>query len=195
MEETPRRTKFSRKRSGEPAFRGPLVVTDEATVAEMDGQGKLIVLHKGTNQWTCFPGDENVIRDVPMSLDPMGMQWYMDHRARKPNPTNTSPGLIYKLCGATQRSYTDLFDTTTIPIGPHRMILWPFDAKAAGLTTITRDAGTMVMFAGTPWAHLHTRGSPWERNEYQPGDRAMHFDIRPYLTKPGRYARNLLRSV
>ena len=34
-----------------------------------------------------------------------------------------APGLIYMLCGATQRSYTDPFDTTSpaIPIGPHWM--------------------------------------------------------------------------
>ena len=31
--------------------------------------------------------------------------------------------------------------------------------------------GTMVMFAGTPYAHLHICGSPWDGNEYQPGDR------------------------
>lgn len=154
---------------------GPPTVTDEATVAEMDALGKLTILYQGTNQWICFPGNENIIGNVPMSLDPMGMQWYTDLRARKPKPTNTAPGLIYMLCGATQRSYTDPFDTTSpaIPIGPHWMILWPFDAKAAGLGTIMRDAGTMVMFAGTPWAHLHICGSPWDGNEYHPGDHAL----------------------
>jgi hypothetical protein len=78
------------------------------------------------------------------------------------------------LNGATQHSYTDPFDTTSpaIPIGPHWMIIWPFDAKAAGLGTVMRDAGTMVMFAGTPYAHLHVCGSPWDGNEYRPGDRA-----------------------
>jgi len=154
---------------------GPSMVTADATVAEMDAQGNLSVLHQGTNDWICFPGNENVIGDVPMSLDPMGMQWYRDLRARKPKPTNTTPGLIYMLCGATQRSYTDPFDTTSpaIPIGPHWMVLWPFDAKAAGLGKIMRDAGTMVMFAGTPWAHLHICGSPWDGSEYHPGDRAV----------------------
>jgi hypothetical protein len=98
---------------------GPSMVTAEATVAEMDAQGNLSVLHQGTNQWICFPGNENVIGDVPMSLDPMGMQWYRDLRARKPKPTNATPGLIFMLCGATQRSYSDPFDTTSpaIPIG------------------------------------------------------------------------------
>jgi hypothetical protein len=42
------------------------------------------------------------------------------------------------------------FRYPAIPIGPHWMILWPFDAKAAGLPTVMRDAGTLVMFAGTP---------------------------------------------
>jgi len=151
---------------------GPPSVTGEATVAEIDANGKTIVLRKGTNQWVCFPGNENIIGDVPMSLDPMGMQWYMDLRARKPKPTNPTPGLIYMLSGATQRSYTDPFDTMSpaIPIGPHWMVIWPFDAKDAGLGTIMRDAGAMVMFAGTPWAHLHICGSPWEGNEYQIGD-------------------------
>jgi len=53
------------------------------------------------------------------------------------------------------------------------MLIWPFDAKAAGLSTVMRDAGTMVMFAGTPYAHLHICGSPWDGNEYHPGDRGV----------------------
>jgi hypothetical protein len=52
------------------------------------------------------------------------------------------------------------------------MILWPFDAKATGLSTVMRD-GTMVMFAGTPYAHLHICGSPWEKNEYRRGDHGV----------------------
>jgi hypothetical protein len=60
-----------------------------------------------------------------------------------------------------------------IPIGLHWMIIWPFDAKLAGLPTVMRDAGTLVMFAGTPYAHLHVCGSPWDGNEYHPGDRAV----------------------
>ena len=44
---------------------------------------------------------------------------------------------------------------------------------AAGLSSVMRDAGTMVMFAGTPYAHLRIRGSPWDGNEYHPGDRGV----------------------
>ena len=154
---------------------GPDSITREATVAEMDAQGKMTVLRPGTNRWVCVPGNENIIGQADMCVDPMGMRWMMDAMERKPKPSNAEPGLIYMLNGAIQRSYTDPFDRTSpaIPIGPHWMILWPFDAKLAGLPTVMRDAGTLVMFAGTPYAHLHVCGSPWDGNEYRPGDRGV----------------------
>jgi hypothetical protein len=154
---------------------GPERITRDATVAEMNARGEMTVLRQGTNHWVCVPGNENIVGAADMCADPMGMRWMMDVIARKPRPSNTSPGLIYMLNGALQRSYTDPFDRTSpaIPIGPHWMIIWPFDAAAAGLPTVMRDAGTMVMFAGSPYAHLHICGSPWDGNEYHPGDRAV----------------------
>ena len=154
---------------------GPDCITREATVAALDAQGKMTVLRPGTNHWVCVPGNENIIGQADMCADPMGMRWMLDVMMKKPKPSNTMPGLIYMLNGATQRSYTDPFDRTSpaIPIGPHWMIMWPFDAQLAGLPTVMRDAGTLVMFAGTPYAHLHVCGSPWEGNEYHPGDRGV----------------------
>lgn len=147
---------------------GPQIITKDATVAEMDGDGKLVVLRRGTNHWVCFPGDENQIGNPPMCADPMGLQWMMDLIAKRPQPTNRAPGLIYMLCGATQHSNTDPFDRTSpaIPIGPHWMITWPFDAKQGGLPNTIRDAGSWVMFDGTPYAYLHICGSPWMGNVY-----------------------------
>jgi hypothetical protein len=154
---------------------GPEIITKDATVAEMDAVGNMTVLRPGTNQWLCVPGNENIIGQADMCADPMGMRWILDIAARKPKPSNTEPGLIYMLNGALQHSYTDPFDRTSppIPIGPHWMIIWPFDARAAGLPTVMRDAGTLVMFAGTPYAHLHVCGSPWDGNEYRPGDKGI----------------------
>jgi hypothetical protein len=54
---------------------GPFHITRDATVADMDAQGNVVVLRQGTNQWVCFPGDENEIGNVPMCADPMGLQW------------------------------------------------------------------------------------------------------------------------
>jgi hypothetical protein len=149
---------------------GPRHITANATVAEMDSEGNLVVLHQGKNDWVCFPGDENEIGNVPMCCDRMGLQYAMDFMTGKPAPTNTAPGLIYMLCGATQHSNTDALDTTSppIPIGPHWMILWPFDSARDGLPNTVRDAGAWVMFDGTPYAYLHVCGTPWTGTEYTP---------------------------
>src|ERR1700733_13565071 len=40
---------------------GPHEITKDATVAEMGADGNLVVLRQGTNDWVCFPGDENEI--------------------------------------------------------------------------------------------------------------------------------------
>jgi hypothetical protein len=154
---------------------GPEHVTRDATVAEFGVGGTLNILVKGTNHWVCVPGDENKIGDPPMCMNPMGMQWMMDAMQGKPRPTNSAPGMIYMLCGATQRSNTDPSDRTSpaIPIGPHWMITWPFDAEANGLPTTVRDKGAWVMFAGTPYSYLHVCGTPWDGSEYREGDKAV----------------------
>jgi hypothetical protein len=56
---------------------------------------------------------------------------------------NSEPGIIYMLAGATQRSDTDPYDATSppIPIGPHGMIIWPFDPKTTGLATKHKPTG------------------------------------------------------
>jgi len=167
-------------RAEEPRVRrarlsGPEHVTKDATVAEIAADGNMTVLVQGTNEWVCTPGNENKIGDPPMCMNPMGMRWMMDAMQGKPKPTNTAPGMIYMLCGATQRSNTNPADKTSpaIPIGPHWMITWPFNAAANGLPTTVRDKGAWVMFAGTPYEYLHVCGDPWEGNEYHQGDRAV----------------------
>jgi hypothetical protein len=154
---------------------GPSGVTKDATVAIIGPGGKMTILAKGTNEWVCTPGDENKIGQPPMCMNPMGMQWMMDAMQGKPKPTNAIPGMIYMLCGATQRSNTDPSDMTSpaIPIGPHWMVTWPFDAAMTGLPTTVRDKGAWIMFAGTPYAYLHVCEDPWGGNEYHPGDRAV----------------------
>ena len=138
---------------GRARLSGPSQVTKDATVAELDSNGNIQILAKGTNEWVCFPGNENEIGNVPMSCDPMGLQWLKDLLEGKPAPTNKAPGLIYMLCGATQRSILSPYDSESaaIPIGPHYMIIWPFDSVKHGIPTDVRDAGAWVMYDGTPW--------------------------------------------
>lgn len=155
---------------------GPLTITRNATVAEMDRHGNMAkILRAGSDEWICVPGDENRVGDPPMCVDQPGLQWFKDILAGKPAPSNRTPGLCYMLCGATQHSNDTPFDRTSpaIPIGPHWMVLWPFDAKHCGLPTTVRDAGAWIMFSGTPYAYLHICGTPWNGNEYSPGDEPL----------------------
>jgi hypothetical protein len=141
---------------------GPDSVTKNAAVAEPDGHGGVKILRQGTNDFTCMPGDPNGIGMPPMCADTVAMQWNKDFNEHKPKPTTTVPGIEYMLAGATQRSDSDPFDTTSPPIkiGPHWMILWPFDPKTSGLPTTHRPTGAYIMWAGSPWAHVHIMGRP-----------------------------------
>lgn len=151
---------------------GPISITKNATIADWSHWGPdrtIITLREGTNHWTAFPGNENIIGNVPMCCDPNGLQWIRDAYAGKPAPTNTAPGLIYMLCGANQHTTTDPADRSSpaIPIGPHYMILWPFEAERDGFPDTVRDQGAWVMFDKTPYAHLHVCGTPWAGREFR----------------------------
>lgn len=141
---------------------GPDEVAKGARIVDTDAQGKMVVLREGTNGFTCMPGNPNVIGDPPMCADSASMQWAADLKAHKPKPTNTVPGITYMLSGATQRSDTDPYDKTSPPItvGPHWMIIWPFDPKTTGLPTTHKPTGAYIMWAGSPYAHLHVMGRP-----------------------------------
>jgi hypothetical protein len=140
----------------------PPDVAKAATVAEMDGQGKMTVLRAGTNGFTCMPGDPTGVGQPAMCADEASMQWFRDFAEHKPKPTNTIPGITYMLAGATQRSDSDPYDATSKPIaiGPHWMIMWPFDAKTTGLPTTHKQKGAYIMWDGSPYAHVHIMGRP-----------------------------------
>ncbi len=122
---------------------GPADIAASARIIDTDAQGNTIVLRKGTNDFTCMPGNPKVIGDPAMCADGPSMQWAADFKARKPKPTNTVPGITYMLAGATQRSDSNPYDTTSpaITVGPHWMIMWPFDPKATGLPTTHKPTG------------------------------------------------------
>ncbi|MFY9804260.1 MAG: hypothetical protein WA211_09300 [Candidatus Acidiferrales bacterium] len=141
---------------------GPADVAQSATIIDMDAHGNTIVLRAGTNDFTCMPGNSKVVGQPPMCMDAASKQWFADAKAHKPKPTNTVPGITYMLAGATQRSDSDPNDTTspTIHVGPHWMIMWPFDPKTTGLPTRHKATGAYIMWAGSPYAHLHVMGRP-----------------------------------
>jgi hypothetical protein len=141
---------------------GPENISKSATIVDKDAQANKIVLREGSNGFTCMPGNPKVIGDPPMCADAASMQWFADAKAHKPKPTNTVPGITYMLAGATQRSDSDPYDSTSPPItvGPHWMIMWPFDPRTTGLPTTHKPTGAYIMWAGSPYAHMHIMGRP-----------------------------------
>ena len=150
-------TKIARALSAAPPD-----IAKAATVVERNPQGTMTVLRPGTNGFTCMPGDPTGVGMPAMCEDEASRQWSMDFAAHKPKPTNTVPGITYMLAGATQRSDSDPYDNTSEPIkiGPHWMIMWPFDPQATGLPTTHKPTGAYIMWAGSPYAHLHVMGRP-----------------------------------
>ena len=141
---------------------GPTDVAKSAKIVDTDAHGNTVVLREGNNGFTCMPGNPKVVGEPPMCVDAPSMQWFADAKAHKPKPTNTVPGITYMLAGATQRSDSDPHDMTSMPIdvGPHWMVMWPFDPKTTGLPTKHRPNGAYIMYPGSPYAHLHIMGRP-----------------------------------
>jgi hypothetical protein len=141
---------------------GSTEIASSARIVDTDAQGNTVVLREGSNGFTCMPGNPKVVGQPPMCVDAASLQWFADAKAHKPKPTNTVPGITYMLAGATQRSDSDPNDTTSMPIeiGPHWMIMWPFDPKTTGLPTTHKATGAYIMWAGSPYAHLHVTGRP-----------------------------------
>jgi hypothetical protein len=140
---------------------GPLHVTNSARIVGADAQGKRMVLREGSNGFTCQPGNPVLGRPASCSNE-AARQWSADMAAHKAKPTNAEPGIVYMLAGATLGSMSDPSDKTSPPItiGPHWMIMWPFDPKTTGLSATRKDTGAYIMLAGTPYAHLHIMGQP-----------------------------------
>jgi hypothetical protein len=141
---------------------GPDGIARSARIIDADAEGNTVVLRDGSNGFTCMPGNPKVIGAPPMCVDAASLQWFADAKAHKPKPTNTVPGITYMLAGATQRSDSDPNDQTSpaITVGPHWMIMWPFDPKTTGLPTTHKPTGAYIMWAGSPYAHLHVMGRP-----------------------------------
>lgn len=144
---------------------GPPSIRSNATVFDMDSKGKMIVLRKGTNGFSCYVGAPGVGND-PFCANDAAMQWGDDWMHHKPAPANTTPGIMYMLLGATDWSASDPWATKGTPIHepPHWMILYPAaDAKhyaASGLSKTIKNDGTWIMWAGTPYAHLMINQRP-----------------------------------
>jgi hypothetical protein len=60
-------------------------------------------------------------------------------------------------CGTKRVAKAVLIAST---VGPHWMIMWPFDPMTTGLPTTHKPTGAYITWAGSPYAHVHIMGRP-----------------------------------
>jgi hypothetical protein len=138
----------------------PPAVSRNASVVEMNEDGSMKVLRKGTSDWTCVPDDPSTPGDDPMCLDPNAMEWLHAYMAKTAPPDKV--GFIYMLKGGWDFSNTDPFATSphngkpTIT-GPHVMVVGPAVKAAPGYDRTGEGVNTAipyVMWKDTPYEHL-----------------------------------------
>ena len=139
----------------------PASVAKGATIVNMEADGTMRTLKKGTNSFTCMPDNPTTPGPDPMCMDANAMEWakaWMGHKT----PPAGKVGFMYMLAGGTDASNTDPYATKPtatnhwVKTGPHVMVV---GGDAAFYDSYPRNADPdtsvpYVMWAGTPYQHL-----------------------------------------
>lgn len=139
----------------------PAKVARGATIVAMEAHGKMRVLRKGTNGFTCMPDNPATPGPDPMCMDKNSMEWVMAWVEHKTPPAG-KVGFMYMLAGGTDASNTDPYaakpepNNNWVKTGPHIMIV---GADASFYDSYPKSAKPdtsvpYVMWAGTPYQHL-----------------------------------------
>ncbi|TCB37465.1 hypothetical protein E0H82_02330 [Acinetobacter sp. ANC 4910] len=139
----------------------PMNVSAEATIMAMDTNGKMRILRKGQNNFTCMPDNPATPGPDPMCMDPTALAWaeaWIGHK----KPVEGEIGFMYMLMGGTDASNVDPYATKPtannhwLQTGPHVMIVGAsqsfydmYPKSAQPDTTVP-----YIMWSGTPYQHL-----------------------------------------
>ncbi|HET8761436.1 MAG TPA: hypothetical protein VFN94_10220 [Nitrospiria bacterium] len=144
----------------------PPHIAKDAGVMIPGADGKMMEVKKGSNGFTCIPTVNGRETPDPMCMDAAVGQWVDSLINKAPKPSNTVPGISYMGRGGYhwEKDGAMLMEeepgAKLVKEPPHWMLMWPFDAKAAGLPTMPNRGGVYVMFDGTPYAHLMVEQDP-----------------------------------
>ncbi|KEF41424.1 MAG: hypothetical protein ER33_11550 [Cyanobium sp. CACIAM 14] len=139
----------------------PASVARNATILVMDSGGRMRILRKGTNGFSCMPDNPATPGPDPMCMDSNAMEWVMAWVGHKAPPPGRV-GFMYMLAGGTDASNTDPYAQKPLPsnhwvkTGPHVMVVGA-DASFYDLYPKSAKPDTSVpyvMWAGTPYQHL-----------------------------------------
>ena len=132
----------------------------DATIVAMSKDGKMRVVRKGTNGYTCMPDSPTAPGPSAMCFDANAMAWAGAWMTHKAPPAKV--GFVYMLAGGTDASNTDPYakgpaaGNHWIKTGPHVMVVGPAVKSMAGYPKGADPDTTKpyVMWAGTPYEHL-----------------------------------------
>jgi hypothetical protein len=141
----------------------PLAVGREASVIDIDAQGKVRQLRKGSNSFTCIPDTPSTPTNDPVCVDPAGLEWTMAW-VNHTEPPKGKVGFGYMLQGGSDPGNEDPFAVTPpaghewMLTGPHVMIFdlpeMPAGYPAHAHMEDTNTAQPYVMWPGTAYQHL-----------------------------------------
>jgi len=138
----------------------PPAVAKEATIIDVSPDGKMRVVRKGTNGFTCLPDNPNSPGPDPMCGDQNAMEWAQAWIEKKEPPKN-KVGFMYMLSGGTDASNTDPHaqkpepNNNWVETGPHVMIVGAKGMMEGYPRAAKPDtAQPYVMWPDTPYEHL-----------------------------------------
>jgi hypothetical protein len=144
----------------------PSAIARHASVVTIDAKGKMTMLRKGSNGWTCMPDAPDTPGPDPMCFDASAGKW-VDAWVHHKRPPSGTVGLMYMLRGGTDASNTDPYaskPTATnnwVKTGPHVMIVGSKEILEGHPASARPDTSTpYVMWGGTPYAHLMVPVAP-----------------------------------
>jgi hypothetical protein len=138
----------------------PEAISRDATIIDVSADGKIRMVRKGSNNFTCMADNPNTPGPDPMCADRNAMQW-VDAWLKKKAPPRKKIGFMYMLAGGTDASNTDPFaqkpeaNNNWIETGPHVMIVGAkglLDNYPRAAKPDTKQP--YVMWPGTRYEHL-----------------------------------------
>jgi hypothetical protein len=136
----------------------PKAVAQEATIMDVDAQGKMKVLREGKGPFTCMPDNPTTPGNDPMCLDKAGMEWAHAWMTKGQPPAGV--GFGYMLMGGSDASNDDPHATKPaagkkwVDTGAHVMIFNPGPMADAYPKSAGDPKKPYVMWPGTPYQHL-----------------------------------------
>lgn len=139
----------------------PAAISSAATVMAKDASGKMLVLRRGTNGWTCMPGGppSERAKNTAMCMDASFGEFMAAMKDGKTAALKRM-GVAYMLTTDQWVSNTDPSAKSPAPnndwhhVAGAVMLAYPDRASLKGLPVKPVKDGPYVMWADTPYAHV-----------------------------------------